>query len=98
MEVPPRQDDERLSHVLKALGNPVRLQIVRFVHGHPGCIGNQILLHLPAQVARAQSTLSEHIKVLRDAGVLDAECDGSAVCYALNRDCLVWLHKQLIDL
>lgn len=92
------QDDERLYHMLKALGNPVRLQIVRFVHRHPRCIGNEILLHLPDDVARAQSTLSQHLKILRDAGLLEAECDGPATCYALNHEVIGWLQEQLADL
>ena len=92
------QDDERLYLMLKALGNPVRLQIVRFVRQHPRCIGNEILLQLPDDVARAQSTLSQHLKILRDAGLLDAECDGPATCYVLNQDCIGWLREQLADL
>ena len=92
------QDDERLYHMLKALGNPVRLQIMRFVQERPRCIGNDILLHLPDDMARAQSTLSQHLKILRDAGLIEAECDGSATCYAVNRECLGWLREQLADL
>lgn len=91
-------DDDRLYRLLKALGNPVRLQIVRFVRQRPRCIGNEILLHLPDDVARAQSTLSQHLKILRDAGLLEAECDGPATCYALNQESLSWLREQLADL
>jgi DNA-binding transcriptional ArsR family regulator len=93
-----KHDDQRLYLILKALGNPVRLQIVRFVQGHPRCIGNEILLQLPDDVARAQSTLSQHLKILRASGLLDAECDGAATCYVLNQECLDWLREQLIDL
>ena len=92
------QDDQRFYLILKALGNPVRLQIVRYVHEHPRCIANQIQLQLPNDVARAQSTLSQHIKILRDAGVIEAECDGAATCYILNQRSLDWLHEQLVDL
>jgi DNA-binding transcriptional ArsR family regulator len=91
-------NDQRLYLILKALGNPVRLQIVRYVQEHPRCIGNQILLQLPDDVARAQSTLSQHLKILRDAGLIEAECDGAATCYMLNQHSLGWLHEQLIDL
>jgi DNA-binding transcriptional ArsR family regulator len=92
------QNDERLYRMLKALGNPVRLEIVRFVQQRPRCIGNDILLHLPANMARAQSTLSQHIKILRDAGLIEAECDGPATCYAINQECMVWLREQMSDL
>ena len=92
------QNDERLYRMLKALGNPVRLQIVRFVHQRPHCSGTEILLHLPDEMTRAQSTLSQHLKVLCSAGLLEAECDGPATCYAINRECVGWLREQLADL
>jgi DNA-binding transcriptional ArsR family regulator len=91
-------NDERLYVMLKALGNPVRLQIVRFVQQHPRCIGNDLLLHLPDEVARAQSTLSQHLKILRDSGLIEAECDGAATCYMINHEHLGWLRDQLADL
>ena len=93
-----QQHDERLYRMLKALGNPVRLQIVRFVQERPRCIGNEILLHLPDDMARAQSTLSQHLKILRDAGLIEAECDGAATCYMVDEERLGWLREQLADL
>jgi DNA-binding transcriptional ArsR family regulator len=92
------QDIERLSQLCKALGSPVRLEIVRFVQRHPGCIGNQILLHLPDESARAQSTLSQHLKILCAAGVLEAEPDGTATCYWLSQEALDWLLEQLASI
>ncbi len=91
-------DDRHLSRVCKALGNPVRVQIIRYVLAHPDCIGNEILLHLPAEGPHAQSTLSRHLRVLRNANLLSAQSDGSAVCYRVNRACLHWLSDQLIGL
>lgn len=90
-----RQNTERLSQLCKALANPVRIEIVRFVQQHPRCIGNQILLHLPNESARAQSTLSQHLKILCAAGVLEGEPDGTATCYQLNQEELDWLRDQL---
>lgn len=92
------RDDQRLYRLLKALGNPVRLQIVRFIQDHPLCIGYQIQLHLPDNVARAQSTLSQHLKILRSAGIICARDDGSATCYQVNKEILNWLREQLADM
>jgi DNA-binding transcriptional ArsR family regulator len=98
METAPQQvDDLRLCLICKALGNPVRVQIVRYVLEHPNCIGNDILLHLPENGPHAQSTLSRHLRVLRKASVLEAEADGAAMCYRVNRNCLMWLSTQLTD-
>ncbi|HNP85432.1 MAG: winged helix-turn-helix transcriptional regulator [Chloroflexi bacterium SZAS-1] len=92
------RDDQRLYRLLKALGNPVRLQIVRFIQNHPRCIGNQIQLHLPDHVSRAQSTLSQHLKILRAAGIIQARDDGSATCYSINQEIFAWLREQLEDM
>jgi ArsR family transcriptional regulator len=94
-QVQPQWDTERLTRLCKALASPVRLEIVRFVAAHPRCIGNQILLRLPHRTSCAQSTLSQHLKVLCDAGVLDHEPDGPATCYTLNADALRWMQDCL---
>ncbi|MDZ4720951.1 MAG: helix-turn-helix domain-containing protein [Roseiflexaceae bacterium] len=91
-------EDVRLSEICKALANPVRLQIVRYIRSHPGCTGNQILLNLPDDVARAQSTLSQHLKILCSVGLLSAEPDGPATTYLLSRGCLEWLRGRLGEL
>jgi ArsR family transcriptional regulator len=88
-------DTDRLSQLCKALASPVRLEIVRFVRQHPRCIGNEILHHLPEETARAQSTLSQHLKILCAAGVLEAEPDGPATCYVVSQEQLDWLRQQL---
>ncbi|PDV97817.1 ArsR/SmtB family transcription factor [Candidatus Chloroploca asiatica] len=87
--------DQRLSQACKAMGNPVRLAILRYVMRHPDCIGNEILLHLPDGGPHAQSTLSQHLRVLRDAELLEAYSDGPAVCYRVNATQIAWLRDQL---
>jgi len=98
METAQLQLEDHFCRVCKALSSPVRLQILRYVLAHPGCIGNQILLHLPEGGPRAQSTLSQHLRVLRTAGLLEAEEDGPAVCYFVNQECLAWLCHEITDL
>jgi DNA-binding transcriptional ArsR family regulator len=95
MAVEPHLDTDRLSQLCKALASPVRLEIIRFVQRNPRCIGNEILLHLPEDITRAQSTLSQHLKVLCAAGVLEAEPDGAATCYVINQERLDWLRRQV---
>jgi ArsR family transcriptional regulator, arsenate/arsenite/antimonite-responsive transcriptional repressor len=90
-----QQDDGELVRVCKALSSPVRVQIVRYILRHPGCIGNEILLNLPANAPHAQSTVSQHLRVLRDARLIEAHDDGAAVCYRVNAHCLGWLREQL---
>lgn len=90
--------DRYLALLCKALGNPIRVSILRYVLHHPDCIGNEILLHLPENGPHAQSTLSQHLRQLRDAGLLEAYSDGAAVCYRVNSERINWLKGQLDEM
>ena len=72
--------DLDISDLAKALAHPARLRILRLLLATPGCIGGDIV----AEVGLAQSTVSEHLRILRAAGVITGEIDGPRVCYALN--------------
>lgn len=71
--------DPDLSHLAKALAHPARLAILRLLARTPGCIGGEIV----EQVGLAQSTVSEHLRILKAAGVIDGQIDPPRVCYAL---------------
>lgn len=87
--------DHELAQLCKALGNPVRVAVLRYVLLHPDCIGNEILLHLPDYGPHAQSTLSQHLRQLREVGLLEAYSDGAAVCYRVNSERIAWLCDEL---
>ncbi len=55
--------------MLKAAGNPIRFEILKFLVTHPGCITGDIVDHLPI----TQATVSQHLKVLREAGWIEGE-------------------------
>jgi ArsR family transcriptional regulator len=81
----------RLARMLKALGNPLRFQIMEFLAGQQVCITTDIVRQLPL----AQSTTSQHLKVLREAGLIRGEIEGPATCYCLDPDGIQWLKDQL---
>ncbi|MCJ7678930.1 MAG: metalloregulator ArsR/SmtB family transcription factor [Anaerolineales bacterium] len=83
-------DERRLARMLKALGNPVRFQIVTYMAEHPTCITREIVAATPL----AQSTVSQHLKVLREAGLIEGEIEGPATCYCLSADGLRWLEAH----
>lgn len=87
-------DDAAFAYTLKALSNPVRLEIVRYIARHPGCICNQLVLAL----GKAQPTISQHLRVLRVAGLIEGEEDGAATCYCVKRERLHWLQCRMADL
>ena len=72
---------ERLAAVLKALAEPTRLRLISLVAAQPD--GEACICHLTAPVALSQPTVSHHMKVLVDAGLLDREQRGKWAYYRL---------------
>ncbi|ABS27824.1 regulatory protein ArsR [Anaeromyxobacter sp. Fw109-5] len=72
--------DEELALLAKALGHPARVQIVRLLVRREACVCGDIVDELPL----AQSTVSQHLKVLKDAGLIRGEIDGPRVCYCVE--------------
>lgn len=84
-------DELRLSRMLKALGNPVRFRIMQYLAERQACITGEIVEF----TTLAQSTVSQHLKVLREAGLIAGEVEGPATCYCLNEAGVRWLKKQI---
>ena len=84
-------DDARLAKMLKALGNPIRFQILKTLAERQTCITGEIVETTPL----AQSTVSQHLKVLREAGLIHGEVEGPATCYCLNAEGIRWLKEQI---
>jgi ArsR family transcriptional regulator len=72
--------DEQLAVLAKALGHPARVQIMRLLVRRDSCICGDIVDELPL----AQSTVSQHLKVLKEAGLVKGEIDGPRVCYCVE--------------
>jgi len=78
-----QNDDEELAVLAKALGHPARVQIVRFLlaQGEGTCVCGDICEEIPL----AQSTVSQHLKMLKEAGLITGEVDGPRMCYSINK-------------
>lgn len=79
-----RDEDAQLARLASALGHPARVAIVRFLQRRGECICGEIVDVLPL----AQSTVSQHLKVLKEAGWIMGETQGPRTCYCLNPDAL----------
>lgn len=90
LDLAPR-DEARLVAMCKALGNPLRFAILKFLVTHPGCITGTLVDHLPI----AQSTVSQHLRVLREAGWIVGEVQGPATCYCLNPEAVGWFRARV---
>lgn len=78
------EDQERFAGFCKALGHPVRVRIVKLLLSVDTCVCGDIVERLPL----AQSTVSQHLKVLKEAGLIEGTIDGPRTCYCLNREAL----------
>jgi ArsR family transcriptional regulator len=73
-------DDDSLAALAKAVAHPARIRILRLLQATPGCIGGDIV----AAVGLAQSTVSEHLRVLKGAGAIRGEVYGPHICCTVN--------------
>jgi DNA-binding transcriptional ArsR family regulator len=72
--------DEELARLAKAVGHPARVRILRILTRKDACICGDIVDELDL----AQSTVSQHLKLLKDAGLIRGEVDGPRVCYCIE--------------
>jgi ArsR family transcriptional regulator, arsenate/arsenite/antimonite-responsive transcriptional repressor len=89
---PNADPDEELARLAKALGHPARVKILRFLVEREECVVGTLVGELPL----AQSTVSQHLKVLREAGLIHGEVDGARICYCADETRLERL-RLLLD-
>ena len=86
--------DEQLASLARALGHPARVAILRQLSERGECVCGQIVDSLPL----AQATVSQHLKVLKEAGLVQGEIDGPRVCYCVNPDTVKRFQKLVTQL
>ncbi len=90
----PCSTDRELGMLAKAIGHPARVQILRFLLGRDSCMCGDIVDELPL----AQSTVSQHLKILKGAGLIRGTIDGPRVCYCIEPKVLKRLKDLVADL
>ncbi len=83
--------DVRLSLLAKALSHPARVAILRTLAKRNACVCGEIVEVLPI----AQATVSQHLKELNNAGLVDGTMEGPSSCYCLNKDAIGRLAADL---
>lgn len=78
--VPDPQEDDKLARLAKALGHPARIRIIRTLLRRRTCIGCDIV----EEIGLAASTTSEHLRILKEAGLIIGEIARPRVCYSLD--------------
>jgi DNA-binding transcriptional ArsR family regulator len=81
----------RLADKLKALGHPARLEILRVLAARGTCVCGEVVEVMPL----AQATVSQHLKVLKEAGLIRGRIDGKNSCYCLDPHGIADLREAL---
>ncbi|MDO9501797.1 helix-turn-helix transcriptional regulator [Falsiroseomonas sp.] len=76
----PAAEADAIAAVAKALAHPARVRIIGFLLSRPGCIGGDIV----GEVGLAQSTVSEHLRILKASGLVVGTIEHPRICYALD--------------
>ena len=84
-------DDPGTAALAKALGHPARIKIIRLLLEKQTCIGCDIV----DEIGLAQSTTSEHLRILKAANIITGEIERPRVCYSLNPSGLLPLAELL---
>ena len=85
------KNQNELAAIAKALGHPARIAILQFLASQKACVCGDIVNELPL----SQSTVSQHLKELKKAGLIKGEIEGPSVCYCLDEKTVMKAKKVL---
>jgi ArsR family transcriptional regulator len=93
-KLPADQSAEQLAALAWAIAHPARVRIVRLLISRNACVCGEIVDEMPL----AQSTVSQHLKILKESGLVQGEVDGPKVCYCINPEKLAMLKVLVASL
>jgi DNA-binding transcriptional ArsR family regulator len=74
------EDQNAMAKMLKALGHPARVAILEYLNSVNACICGDIVNELPL----AQPTISQHLRELKNAGLIKGNIEGNSICYCID--------------
>jgi ArsR family transcriptional regulator len=92
--IPDEKTDETLAIMAKALSHPTRVRILRMLSKLEARVCSQIVDEFPL----AQSTVSEHLRILKESGLINSRIEGSRMLYCINPAALKRLKKLMAGL
>jgi len=76
------ENQNRLASYAKALGHPARIAILEYLIQSNACVCGDIV----DEVGLAQATVSQHLKALKNAGIIKGNVEGTSICYCIDED------------
>jgi DNA-binding transcriptional ArsR family regulator len=86
--------DNRIANYAKALAHPARVAILRILASRQSCVCGDIVEELPL----SQSTVSQHLQALKNAGLIKGEIEGPKVCYCIDEKEWALAQKTIVHL
>lgn len=90
IEITYSTQEEDMARYAKALGHPVRIRILKLLADRACCYNGD----LTEEIAMAQSTISQHLKALKEAGLIQGEIEAPKIKYCINTE--NWKHAQTL--
>ena len=85
------QEEIWLADISKALSHPARIKILKVLNEMDSCMVGSLVDKLPL----AQATVSQHLKELKNVGLVEGEIDGPKICYCVNNKALTKAKNEL---
>ncbi len=84
-------EQNQIANIAKALGHPARVAIIDYLTSVDSCICGDIVNELPL----AQATVSQHLKELKNAGIIKGSIEGNSICYCVDESTIEVLQKYI---
>jgi DNA-binding transcriptional ArsR family regulator len=88
------EEQNQIATIAKALGHPARIAIIEYLLSVKECICGDIVNELPL----AQPTVSQHLKELKNAGIIKGNISGNAICYCLDEKTIGTLSAYILNI
>ena len=85
------EEQNRLAVMLKAIAHPARIAILQRIISANACICGDLV----SEFGLAQATISQHLKELKNAGLIQGSIEGASICYCINPEAWKLLEKEL---
>ncbi|ERJ59365.1 ArsR/SmtB family transcription factor [Sphingobacterium paucimobilis] len=88
------ESQNKIAGIAKALGHPARIAIIEYLLKVNACICSDIVDELPL----AQSTISQHLKELKNAGLIKGSIEGTSICYCIDETTFSIIKQYFADI
>jgi DNA-binding transcriptional ArsR family regulator len=84
------EEQNQISNIAKVLGHPARIAILQYLFKINACICGDLV----SEIGLAQPTISQHLKELKNIGLIKGNIEGTSICYCIDKD--NWTEMKMI--